>query len=88
MFVNCDIGPMTGQTLPLISHGASAFLCFSVAFGIILSISRYASRKMKREQQQAEPLVERTEVKVELDALDDFESGKDLTEIMDQEDEL
>ncbi|MCR5759421.1 MAG: FtsW/RodA/SpoVE family cell cycle protein [Bacteroidales bacterium] len=88
MFVNCDIGPMTGQTLPLVSHGASAFLCFSVAFGIILSISRYASRKMKREQQQAEPLVERAEVKVELDALDDFESGKDLTEIMDQEDEL
>ena len=88
MFVNCDIGPMTGQTLPLISHGASAFLCFSVAFGIILSISRYASRRMKREQQQAEPLVERSEVKVELDALDDFESGKDLTEIMDQEDEL
>lgn len=88
MFVNCDIGPMTGQTLPLISHGTSAFLCFSVAFGIILSISRYASRRMKREQQQAQPLVERTEVKVELDALDDFESGKDLTEIMDQEDEL
>lgn len=86
MFVNCDIGPMTGQTLPLLSHGASAFLCFSMAFGIILSVSRYASRKMKREQMQAAPLVEREEIKHELDALDDFESGKITDEeIIDEE---
>lgn len=58
MFVNADIGPMTGQTLPLISHGNSAFLCFSIAFGIILSISRTASRRMEKEQNAAEPLVE------------------------------
>ncbi len=89
MFVNCDIGPMTGQTLPLISHGASAFLCFSIAFGIILSVSRYASKKMKREQMQAAPLVEREEIKHELDALDDFESGKvTYDEIMDQDYDL
>ena len=86
IFVNCDIGPMTGQTLPLISHGASAFLCFCIAFGIILSISRYASRRIKREQQQEAPLVEREEIKQDLDILDGFESGKDLESLMDQED--
>jgi len=89
MFVNVDIGPMTGQTLPLISHGASAFLCFSIAFGIILSVSRYASRKMKKEQAQSAPLVEREEIKQDLDALDDFESGVDMNEdLLLQEDEL
>ena len=43
ILVNVDIGPMTGQTLPLISHGSSAFLVFCIAFGIILSISRQAN---------------------------------------------
>lgn len=47
ILVNVDIGPMTGQTLPLISHGASAFLVFCIAFGIILSISRMAKKKME-----------------------------------------
>jgi cell division protein FtsW len=47
ILVNVDIGPMTGQTLPLISHGSSAFLVFCVAFGIILSISRLAKKKIE-----------------------------------------
>ena len=47
ILVNVDIGPMTGQTLPLISHGATAFVVFCIAFGIILSISRLAKRKME-----------------------------------------
>jgi len=50
MFVNVDIGPMTGQTLPLISHGKSAFLCFCVAFGVILSISRIAKSGVLKEE--------------------------------------
>lgn len=62
MFVNADIGPMTGQTLPLISHGNSAFLCFSLAFGIILSFSRIAVRRIDRETREAAPLVEMHEV--------------------------
>ena len=73
MFVNVDIGPMTGQTLPLVSHGSSAFLCFCVAFGIILSVSRYASRKLRKEQLQSAPLVEREEIKDDLDDLNQLE---------------
>ena len=45
MLVNVDIMPMTGQTLPLLSDGASAFLVSCVAFGTILSISRMAKKK-------------------------------------------
>jgi cell division protein FtsW len=47
MLVNVDIMPMTGQTLPLISDGASAFLMSCLAFGIILSISRMAKKKVQ-----------------------------------------
>ena len=44
MLVNVNIGPLTGQTLPMVSHGSSSFLSFSVAFGVLLSISRFARR--------------------------------------------
>ena len=79
MFVNADIGPMTGQTLPLISHGNSAFLCFSIAFGIILSFSRIATRRIDKETRMAAPLVEMhesTAVQERLDDLDAYESGQ------------
>ena len=48
IMVNVGIGPMTGQTLPLISHGASAFIIFCVAFGFILSVSRMAKKKIEK----------------------------------------
>ena len=82
MFVNADIGPMTGQTLPLISHGNSAFLCFSLAFGIILSFSRIAQRRIEKEQREAQPLIELKEnVRAGLDDLDAFESGQAPEEV-------
>lgn len=46
MLINVDIGPLTGQTLPMISHGKSSFIAFSIAFGIILSISRVAKKRL------------------------------------------
>ncbi|MBP9998456.1 MAG: FtsW/RodA/SpoVE family cell cycle protein [Bacteroidales bacterium] len=58
MCVNTEIGPMTGQTLPLISHGNFAFLCFCGAFGVILSFSRIAARRIEKETLMAEPLME------------------------------
>lgn len=65
MFVNVDIGPMTGQTLPLISHGSSAFLMFSIAFGVILSISRMTREKIKEEEEAAAPIYEREEDEIQ-----------------------
>lgn len=75
MFVNADIGPMTGQTLPLISHGNSAFLCFSLAFGVILSISRIAAKNIEKETLAAVPLTETHErIQDDLNTLDELES--------------
>ena len=76
--INCDMGPLTGQTLPMVSHGNSSFLMFSIAFGIILSISKIAKRKIDRETAKAEPLVDRKindEVSGGLNDLDQMESG-------------
>ena len=89
MFVNADIGPMTGQTLPLISHGNSAFLCFSLAFGIILSFSRIAQRRIEKEQRYAEPLMELKEnVQAGLEELDSFETDGVPQDITEEEDEV
>lgn len=54
MLVNLDIGFMTGQTLPMISHGSGSFICFSVAFGVILALSRTADKKTSEEERQAD----------------------------------
>jgi len=45
ILVNVDIGIPTGQTLPLISYGASSFVSFCIAFGLILSISRFIKKE-------------------------------------------
>ena len=75
MLINAGIGPLTGQTLPLISYGSSSFIVFCIAFGVILSISREASRKIDREIRKAEPLkMTHDDLKTELDILDEFES--------------
>lgn len=82
IMVNADIGPMTGQTLPLLSHGNSALLCFSLAFGIILSISRIAQKGIARATKAAAPIVVETAVEAEvmMDALDQFDTTGSIEE--------
>ena len=77
MFVNVDIGPMTGQTLPLISHGSSAFLMFSIAFGIILSISRMTREKIREEEEAAAPIYEREHDEIQA-TLEDIERLEEI----------
>lgn len=75
MFVNVGIGPMTGQTLPLISDGSFAFLVFCFAFGIILSISRMARNRIREEEEAAAPLYEsdRDDIQVTIDVLEQLD---------------
>ena len=81
MFINADLGPLTGQTLPMISHGKSSFFAFSIAFGVLLSISKMAKAKIMKEEAESEPLVEGLGIQDDnvqntLAELDDFESGR------------
>lgn len=75
MMVNTDIGPMTGQTLPLISHGSFAFIVFCIAFGVILSISRMARKQIQEEEEAAAPLYEgeRDDIQASLDILEQID---------------
>lgn len=41
---NCGMMPVTGQPLPLISTGGSSVMTISVAFGVMLSVSKYAAQ--------------------------------------------
>ena len=73
--VNVGIGPMTGQTLPLISDGSFAFIMFCIAFGIILSISRIARNQIRQEEEAAAPLYENADdVQVAMTVLDSIDS--------------
>ncbi len=65
MLVNVGIIPMTGQTLPLISDGASAFLVFCFAFGIILSISRMAKKKLQSLEESVTTATEDIQEKID-----------------------
>ncbi len=71
MLVNVDIMPMTGQTLPLLSDGASAFLSSCLAFGVILSISRMAKKKTQTLEEtvdyQANDIQERMQILEQID---------------------
>ena len=76
MFVNVDIGPMTGQTLPLISHGSFAFLVFCIAFGVILAISRMARKRIREEEEAAIPIYDssRDDIQASMDILEQIDS--------------
>ncbi len=76
IFVNVDIGPMTGQTLPMISDGSFAFLMFCVAFGIILSISKMARNQIREQEEAVAPLYESTkdDVQVAMDVLEQIDN--------------
>jgi cell division protein FtsW len=66
MGVAVDLLPVTGQTLPLVSMGGSSLLFTSVAFGIILSVSRgvdsieenAVEEEKSKVKADAEPVVE------------------------------
>ena len=80
ILVNVDLIPMTGKNLPMISHGNSSFLCFCIAFGVILSISRMAKKKIAREtanEMKNAPFGTGDETSDSLNDLDDLESREE-----------
>ena len=87
ILVNCDVGLLTGQTLPLISYGTSAFLCISIAFGLILSISRMATKRIEKEAAKADPLVsfKEDDVKDRIDLLSEYETEENLTDLQEMD---
>jgi len=57
MAVAVGLAPVTGQTLPLISHGGTSILITSFNIGMILSVSRYVDKvTAEQEEREAEEL--------------------------------
>ena len=52
MAITTGVFPVSGQPLPMISQGGTSMLVTSMAFGIMLSISRYASTAGHRKAQK------------------------------------
>ncbi len=56
MAIVTGVFPVSGQPLPLISKGGSSIIATSIAFGIMLSVSRFAVQNDKRKDVNAEIL--------------------------------
>ena len=56
MAIVTGVFPVSGQPLPLISKGGSSIIATSIAFGIMLSVSRYAVQTDRRKEVNAEIL--------------------------------
>ncbi|MBO4764910.1 MAG: FtsW/RodA/SpoVE family cell cycle protein [Bacteroidales bacterium] len=50
ILVNVRLLPITGHTLPLISHGGTAYLVLSGAVGMILSVSRTIDKQLEEQK--------------------------------------
>lgn len=61
ILVNVRLIPITGHTLPLISHGGTAYLVLSGAFGMILSVNRQLDKQLEEEKRIQEELEESQE---------------------------
>lgn len=64
MAINTGVFPVSGQPLPMISKGGTSMLITSLAFGVMISISRYASTAGRKKAAKTE-----TDLPEELDAL-------------------
>lgn len=51
MFINVGLGPVTGQTLPMISKGGTSILFTAIALGIVLSVSKEEMPKFANNRQ-------------------------------------
>jgi cell division protein FtsW len=54
MAVAVNLGPVTGVTLPFMSMGGTSLFFFSIAAGMILSVSRYVNGQHALQQEQKE----------------------------------
>ncbi len=73
MAIVTGAGPVSGQPLPMISKGGTSILTTSVAFGIMLSVSRYATNRKTKKQ---DVIAEGNELPEEMQTLNPSFLGK------------
>lgn len=50
MFINVGLGPVTGQTLPMISLGGSSIFLTSIAIGMVLSVTHFEQASVTKKK--------------------------------------
>jgi cell division protein FtsW len=50
MFISVGLGPVTGQTLPMISLGGSSALLTSIAIGMVLSVTHFEQKPVSKKR--------------------------------------
>lgn len=58
MAVSVGLAPVTGQTLPFISHGGTSIVIMSINVGMIISVSRYADQVAAARQAESDSVAE------------------------------
>lgn len=82
IMINVSLVPVTGQTLPIISYGNGSMIMFSLAFGILISLSKQVKKQMDKQIKEAEkktifeqvgddPVSERLSELAQIEDLDD-----------------
>ena len=71
MAIKTGVFPVSGQPLPMISKGGTSMLITSLAFGIMISISRYASTAGRKKAARTD-----TDLPAELDAVNPMQLKK------------
>ena len=77
ILVNVRLLPITGHTLPLISHGGTAYLVLCGAFGMILSVNKQLDKQDEQDRLQREAAAAQLSEEYNPDTT----STTDLTEI-------
>ncbi len=73
MAINVGVFPVSGQTLPLISKGGTSIIVISIAFGVMLSVSRTIANYNNKDTK-----VDNTEIIDGLDAENPIELPKNI----------
>jgi cell division protein FtsW len=50
MFISVGLGPVTGQTLPMISLGGSSAFLTSIAIGMVLSVTHFEQKSVSKKR--------------------------------------
>lgn len=58
MLVACDLMPVTGQTLPLVSWGGSSLLINSLGMGLVLSVCNTLKKQKQAQEEIEEEVIE------------------------------
>lgn len=66
MMVSVGLGPVTGQPLPMISHGGSSALATCITFGVIMSVAREQAMMADRQRtSREEDLADNADIVIE-----------------------